>query len=121
MIIHSYPECKQAGSRFYIHARNVAAAVMFLLNQGKIGDKYNVTGEKEVTNLEMAQFIADTLGMQLKYEMVDFHTARPGHDLRYGLDGSKMLRMGWELPVNFYESLKKTILWTRDHPEWLQE
>jgi dTDP-glucose 4,6-dehydratase len=119
VIIHSYPECKKAGSRFYIHARNVAAAVMFLLDNGEIGDKYNITGEMEVTNLEMAQFIANTLGKELKYEMVDFHSTRPGHDLRYGLDGSKMKDMGWKLPVNFYDSLSKMILWTKDHPEWL--
>lgn len=118
--IHSYPGCQEAGTRFYIHARNVAAAVLFLLENGKVGEKYNITGEKEVSNLEMAQFIAKVLNKPLNYNMVDFHADRPGHDLRYSLDGSKMEKMGWKLPVNFEESLTKTIKWTLDHPEWLK-
>jgi len=51
--------------------------------------------------------------------MVDFHTSRPGHDLRYALDGGKMDKMGWKLPVNFEESLRKTIEWTKERPEWI--
>ena len=118
--IHSYPGCKKSGTRFYIHARNVAAAVLFLLENGKVGDKYNITGEKEVSNLEMAQYIADIIGKPLYYNMVDFHHDRPGHDLRYGLDGTKMKEMGWKLPVNFEESLVKTIKWTIANPKWLE-
>ena len=68
-----------------------------------------------------AQDIAKILNKELKYKMVDFHAARPGHDLRYGLDGSKLLDMGWILPIDFYESLRKTILWTLDNQEWLDE
>ena len=48
--IHSYPDKKRAGSRFYIHARNIADAVLFLLNRGEVGEKYNVVGEQEVDN-----------------------------------------------------------------------
>lgn len=118
--IHSYPGCKEAGTRFYIHARNVAQAILFLLEHGKVGDKYNITGEKEVSNLEMAQFIAKVLNKPLKYNMIDFHEDRPGHDLRYSLDGSKMHEMGWKLPINFEESLTKTIKWTLENPEWLE-
>lgn len=118
--IHSYPGCKEAGTRFYIHARNVAAAVLFLLEHGKIGDKYNITGEREVSNLEMSQFIAKVMNKELKYNMVDFHKLRPGHDLRYDISGSKMEKMGWKLPVNFEDSLTKTIKWTLDNPEWLE-
>jgi len=51
------------------HARNIAAAVLFLLKNGSIGEKYNITGESEVSNLELAQFIAKTLGKELKYEV----------------------------------------------------
>ncbi len=119
--IHSYPDKKQAGTRFYIHARNIAAGVLFLIKNGKIGEAYNLTGEKEVSNLELAQFIADTLKKQLNYEMVDFHSDRPGHDLRYGLDGSKMATMGWKLPIGFEESLKRTVLWTLENQEWLED
>lgn len=109
--IHSYPDKKTSGTRFYIHARNIAAGVLFLIQNGKIGESYNLTGEREVSNLEMAQLIANFMGKELKYKMVDFHSDRPGHDLRYGLSGEKMDKMGWKLPVGFLESLEKTVKW----------
>jgi dTDP-glucose 4,6-dehydratase len=55
----------------------------------------------------------------LKYRLIDFHSTRPGHDLEYNLDGTKLKQMGWVLPVSFEESLKTTVEWTMDHPEWL--
>ena len=119
--IHSYPDKKTSGTRYYIHARNIAAGVLFLLENGTIGESYNLTGEKEVSNLEMAQIIADTIGKPLKYEMVDFHSDRPGHDLRYGLDGTKMKNMGWSLPIDFETSLRNTVKWTVKNQEWLNE
>jgi dTDP-glucose 4,6-dehydratase len=120
--IHSYPDKKESGTRFYIHGRNIASAVLFLIQKGSIGEKYNIAGEKEVSNLEMAQMIAKYVGKELKYEMVDFHSDRPGHDLRYGLDGSKLFDMGFKLPVNFEESVKKTIEWTiqEENIKWLE-
>ena len=119
--IHSYPDKKTAGTRFYIHGRNIAAAVLFLIKNGEIGEKYNISGEKEVSNLEMAQYIAKFMNKDLDYEMVDFHSDRPGHDLRYGLDGSKLFDMGFELPLNFEESLEKTVKWTLENQKWLEE
>jgi dTDP-glucose 4,6-dehydratase len=119
--IHSYPDKKTSGTRFYIHGRNIAAAVLFLIKNGEIGEKYNISGEKEVSNLEMAQYIAKFMNKELDYEMVDFHSDRPGHDLRYGLDGSKLFNMGFKLPLNFEESLRKTVEWTLDNQKWLEE
>jgi dTDP-glucose 4,6-dehydratase len=118
--IHSYPGCKESGTRFYIHGRNIASAVLFLIEKGKIGDKYNITGEKEVSNLDMAKFIAKIVDKPLNYKMVEFHESRPGHDLRYGLDGFKLISMGWKLPVDFEKSLEKTIKWTLENKEWLE-
>jgi len=117
--IHADPECKNSGTRYYIHCRNVCSAVDFLMEKGTIGDKYNITGEKEISNLEMAQMIAKVLGKDLKYKLINFHADRPGHDLKYRLDGNKLWDLGWKLPLNFYESLKKTILWTLENKEWL--
>lgn len=118
--IHSYPGCVESGTRFYIHARNIASAVLFLLKNGEIGDKYNISGEKEVSNLEMAQTIAKIMNKELKYKMIEFHISRPGHDLRYGLDGTKLNKIGWSLPLDFYKSLEKTINWTLKNNEWLE-
>ncbi len=120
--IHSYPGKEESGSRFYIHARNISSAVLFLIENGTIGEKYNIEGEKEVSNLEIAKSIADILDKKLDYEMVDFHSERPGHDLRYGLDGSKLKKLGFKLPLNFEESFKNTVLWTikEENIKWLE-
>lgn len=117
--IHSYPGCQVPGTRFYIHARNVASAVMFLFDNGKIGDKYNISGEQEISNLEIAELISKELNMKQKIKMVDYHSTRPGHDLRYGLNGDKMMEMGWHLPKDFHDSLKKTVSWYVEHKGWL--
>ena len=121
IFIHSDKTCTKPGSRFYIHARNIASAVLFLINNGSIGELYHITGEKEVNNLEMAQFISRVLNKELIYELVDFHSDRPGHDERYALDGNKLFTLGWELPIDFEHSLKNTILWTLENPKWLEE
>lgn len=118
--IHSYPGCQKAGSRFYIHARNVAAAVLFIMQNGTLGEKYNITGETEMDNLTLALQIGSLLNKVVHYELVDFHTERPGHDLRYGLDGTKLKEMGWVLPVAFEASLAKMVAWTLDHKSWLE-
>lgn len=121
--IHSDPSKTISGSRYWIHARNVAEAVLFLINNERethiLREKYNIVGEREVSNLEMAQTIARILGRELKYEMIDFHSSRPGHDLRYGLDGSKLFSMGHQYPKTFEDSLQKTIQWTLENPKWL--
>lgn len=119
--IHSYPGNEVSGSRFYIHAQNIANACLFLIEKGTIGEKYNISGEMEVTNLEIAQFVAKTLNKPLDYNMVDFHNTRPGHDLRYGLDGTKLKELGWNPKFTFYETLKKTINWTVKNQKWLEE
>lgn len=122
VIVHSNPSRTVAGSRFYIHCRNIASAVLFLLDKGVKGDKYNIVGEREIDNLSLAQFIASVIDKPLNYEMVDFHSSRPGHDMRYALDGTKMKEMGWDLPKNFEESLTKTILWYMipENRKWLE-
>lgn len=118
--IHSDPSKTIPGSRFWIHARNVASAVMFLLINGAVRDKYNIVGDEELNNLELALYISDVLGMELDYDMVDFHSSRPGHDLRYALDGTKLKEMGFKYPKSFHESLTKTIQWTMENARWLQ-
>ena len=120
VLIHSSPDKTRAGSRFYLHCRNWATAADFLLTRAVPRECYNVVGEQEVDNLAMAEFIAATLGEPLHYEMVDFHSSRPGHDLRYALDGGKLAAMGWTPPVGFWESLRATVLWYVRNPRWLE-
>ncbi|NMB91497.1 NAD-dependent epimerase/dehydratase family protein [candidate division WWE3 bacterium] len=120
VLIHTDKTKTKPGSRFYIHARDISDAVLFLINnQTTNGDKYNIRGQKEINNLDFAQMVADMMGMQLKYKLVDFHSSRPGHDLRYSLDGSKLHEMGWDFKKPFEDRLKKTVDWTMNHKEWL--
>lgn len=119
--IHADKTKTKAGSRFYIHARNVAAAFQFIVENGDTGKSYHIVGEKEIDNLVMAKTIANILGKPLHYELVDFHSSRPGHDLRYALDGSRLAGMGWTVPRSFEKSLEKTIGWFVDNKLWLGE
>ena len=63
--------------------------------------------------------IADCVGKPLHYELVDFHSSRPGHDLRYALSGDKMKRLGWE-PRGIEQRLDETVQWyLRHRQKWL--
>jgi dTDP-glucose 4,6-dehydratase len=72
-----------------------------------------------VDNETLAVMIAEMVGEPLKYSLVDFHSSRPGHDLRYALDGTKMAEIGWSPPVDFEESLDRTVQWTMKNKRWL--
>jgi dTDP-D-glucose 4,6-dehydratase len=123
-----YGRTRSWGSRYYLHARNQADALLFLLarvpfptyGESDFMGRWNVVGERELLNLEMAQLIAeyaDVVGFE--YEAVDFHSSRPGHDLRYALDGRKMSELGWKPPVPLEESLERTVKWTLSNPRWM--
>ncbi len=105
-------------TRKWIHCRNAADAILFLLDRGVKEDKYNIVGE-EMDVLTMAQFVAKVLGKELNYEYLDFHSTRPGHDLRYSLDGSKIAEMGWKAPMGFLDSLEKVVHWSMNNKEWV--
>ena len=117
--IHSNKNRTLPGSRFYIHAGDVAEAIIFLLDKGKVGEKYNVVGKKEINNLELAKIIAKYLNKKLIYKMVDFHSSRPGHDLRYALDGKKLKKLGWEPKKDVVKRIKQTVDWTINNRDWL--
>jgi dTDP-glucose 4,6-dehydratase len=84
-------------------------------------DRYNVVGAREIGNLELAEMVAEIVGKPLKYELVDFHATRPGHDRRYALDGSKMEYIGWTPDRAFEDSLAKTVEWTLNNPSWMKD
>lgn len=114
-------QLEAVGSRFWLHTRNTASAVLFLLEKGSPGEAYNIIGFDELTNLEMAEKIADIIGKPLIYKFVDVYKVRNGHDVRYSLDGSKMRDMGWKPEISFDESLKQTVEWYLDpkNKNWL--
>jgi dTDP-glucose 4,6-dehydratase len=128
IFVHSNPEKTQAGSRHYIHAKDVADALMFLLKYnisslpidptGAKCQKFNIVGSTEMDNLSLAKFIADVQDRPLNFELQDFHSSRPGHDLRYALDGTKMKDMGWT-PQPIEQRLEEVIRWTLKNDRWL--
>ena len=71
-----------------------------------------------MSNLDLVHIIAGLMGKEPKIKMVDYHTHNAGHDLHYGLDGTLLENLGWKPPHSFEGSLKNTIDWHREHPEW---
>jgi dTDP-glucose 4,6-dehydratase len=108
-----------SGSRFWLHANNHADALLFILQNCPAEQypatnrpsKWHIAGDQEVSNLQIANKIAEILGKTAIIKPTDFHSSRPGHDLRYALDGSKIKGAGWVPPVNFENSLVQTVNW----------
>jgi dTDP-glucose 4,6-dehydratase len=121
----------EIGTRFYLHSRNAADAVLFILKNvtptthqpGEIDrpDRFNIVGDEQLNNLQLAEVIAKLMGKELKYELVHFHDKNPGHDSHYGLTHDKLEKLGWKSPVDFETSLKNTIEWQQRNAEWIQD
>ena len=130
--VHSDPTKTFAGSRHYIHAKDVADGLMFILENlqdykhtGDYGGakcpKFNLVGPEEIDNLTLAKMIAGAVGKELQYEMTDFHSSRPGHDLRYALSGELLKSLGWEPKIKFSERVKEVVEWTLINTRWLRK
>lgn len=117
--IHSDVTLTLSGTRNYIYADQVSQAVLFILDKGEIGEKYNIEGKEEWSNLDMAMYIAGRMGMKLKYLMIDASDVRPGNDFSYGISGKKLKKMGFKPKGNFIKQLDKVLLWYMDNPAWL--
>lgn len=123
-------ESGEIGTRYYIHSRNTADAVVFILKNvpptlhtpGELDMpmRLNIVGDKQIDNLELVKIISKLMGKEAKYEMAYFHKSNPGHDLHYGLNGEKLEKLGWKSPISFEESMKNTIKWQQEHPEWVK-
>lgn len=120
--IHSDATKTKAGSRHYIHAEDVAAAVLFILGLADahweanefVAPKFNIVGGEEVDNYSLARMIAEIMDIrEFPHEFVDFHSARPGHDLRYALSGSRLADLGW-VPSDIRTKLAQTVRWSLD-------
>jgi len=117
------------GSRFYIHSRNAADAMMFILRHrepyihmpGVVDkpDRYNIVGDLQIDNRELVELIADELNLPYSFEDVNIGSTRPGHDMHYGVDGNKLAAIGWKSPLSFEESMRRTVRWYEENPEWL--
>lgn len=128
--IHADPTKTIPGSRHYIHAQDVAEGLMFILNNLKdytyfdehglrMIPKFNLVGPEETDNLMLAKLIANVQSKDLIYELTDFHSARPGHDLRYALSGKRLADLGWVPKIKFSERIRQVTEWSLENRRWL--
>jgi dTDP-glucose 4,6-dehydratase len=102
--------------RDWIHARDHASGIEFLLRHGELGEAYNIGGGNERENLSVAKIILSELDAPA--EMLNHVTDRQGHDRRYSLDTSRLRALGWRPEVDFEQGLRETIQWYRDNRQW---
>ena len=122
----------ESGLRHWVHAADVADATMFIMNLphkrfpladnfgGVTCPKFNIVGQQEVSNLAVAQKIAEILGQELKCTMIGYDTQRPGHDFRYALSGEYMKSLGWEPKYDFTTRIEQMVQWTLKNDRWLK-
>lgn len=129
--VHSDSLKKKPGSRYYIHAEDVANGCLFILVNnfekkfpsdfgGAKIIKFNLVGPSEKSNLDVVKNIARVLKKKPKFRLVDFHSSRPGHDLRYALDGSLLKKLGWYPRLTFEKRIEQVVNWTVSNKNWFK-
>ena len=112
--------------RDWLYVDDHARALTLVLEQGEPGEKYNIGGHNEKTNLEVVRTIAQTMNDLFPdrpdhYQLISHVTDRPGHDRRYAIDASKIQKtLGWTPEESFETGLRKTIQWYLNHSDWWQ-
>jgi dTDP-glucose 4,6-dehydratase len=103
--------------RDWLFVEDTCRAVEQVLEKGAVGQAYNIGGESERRNIEVARIILTALKKGEDY--LQFVTDRPGHDLRYALSNTKISQeIGWQPSVDFSTGLARTISWYEDHQAW---
>jgi len=110
--------------RDWLHVADHCAGLLLVLREGKPGEKYNIGGGNERTNLEIVDCICDTLdetnpsGVSYR-SLKTFVPDRPGHDRRYAIDATKIRReLGWAAARTFEGGLRETVEWYVAHRDW---
>ena len=101
--------------RDWIYVEDHCEAINTILEKGERGEIYNISSGEERSNLEVVNEIMDKMG---KEDLIEFVEDRPGHDIRYSLDSSKIMELGWKPEHKFEEGLKETIEWYVKNEEW---
>jgi dTDP-glucose 4,6-dehydratase len=112
--------------RDWLYVDDHVAALMLIVERGKIGESYNVGGNNEATNLAVVKAIcalvdelAPDPAIGRRERLIEFVTDRPGHDLRYAIDAGKIRReLGWRPRETMESGLRKTVQWYLDNREW---
>lgn len=114
--------------RDWLYVEDHAKALIKVVTEGKIGETYNVGGHNEKTNLDVVKTICDLLeelapekpaGVSKYHDLITFVKDRPGHDVRYAIDASKIEHeLGWVPEETFESGLRKTVHWYLDNRQW---
>lgn len=111
--------------RDWLYVEDHARALHLIFARGRPGEKYNVGGRNERTNLAVVEAICDTLDRLVpaksRRQLITFVPDRPGHDHRYAVDASKLEgELGWRAADDFDSGLVKTVQWYLDNQDWWQ-
>ncbi|MEO2050410.1 MAG: dTDP-glucose 4,6-dehydratase [Allomuricauda sp.] len=113
-------------TRDWLYVIDHARAIDLVYHEGKIGQTYNIGGDNEWKNIELAKLLCKLMDEKLdringsSEKLITFVKDRPGHDLRYAIDASKIKNeLGWEPKVTFEQGLGQTIDWYLANQEWL--
>lgn len=111
--------------RDWLYVEDHARALLKVVSEGKVGETYNIGGHNEQKNLHVVESICallDELSPRQSgsyKEQISFVSDRPGHDLRYAIDASKIEReLGWKPEETFASGLRKTVHWYLDNLDW---
>jgi dTDP-glucose 4,6-dehydratase len=114
-------------TRDWLFVIDHARAIDVAFHDGKIGETYNIGGFNEWKNIDLVKLLCAQMDEELGREkgtserLITYVKDRPGHDLRYAIDATKMKNeLGWEPSLKFEEGLKKTIRWYLDNEVWLK-
>ena len=101
------------------HCKAIDRAIDLIFHEGKVGETYNIGGHNEKTNLEVVKIILKELGKP--ESLITYVTDRPGHDMRYAIDPTKIhSELGWLPETKFEDGIKKTIQWYLNNKSWWQ-
>ena len=112
--------------RDWLYVEDHADALLLVLEKGALGRSYNIGGENERSNLELVQTICTILdalkpASEPYANLIEFVSDRPGHDLRYAIDPTRIREeLGWRPSVTVEEGLEKTVRWYLENEEWWQ-
>lgn len=103
--------------RDWLHVEDHCRAIDLIVRNGRVGEVYNVGGHNERTNLEVVKTILKALDKQ--ESLIEYVTDRPGHDMRYAIDPTKLeTELGWKPKYNFETGIQQTIEWYLNNQEW---
>ena len=103
--------------RDWLHVDDHARGILHVLENGELGHVYNIGGGNSRENVEITQRLLDATGRAWNTH-VRHVTDRPGHDRRYSLDASKVMKLGWKPSVEFERGLRDTVEWYRNNEKW---